>query len=167
MQKPASYKEFENYIKSVIPDFSSIENFERGESGNQLIVRFEQRNPDRNLAVEFKRLSVGEKCFFLSAYMGASNAFGPPIVCFRDEPDNHLSLSEVGHFITSLRKMVNKRGQFIATSHHPETLRKFSQDNTLVLTRKSHPDPTVVGPLSDDEYSGDLVNALMRDEIIG
>jgi energy-coupling factor transporter ATP-binding protein EcfA2 len=166
-QKPAAYSEFVSYIKSVIPDFSSIENVERGESGTQLIVKFEQDKPARSLAVEFKALSDGEKCVFLSAYILASNQFGPPVVCLWDEPDNHLSLSEVGQFVTSLRKMTNRNGQFIATTHHPETVRKFSDETTFVLTRKSHLDPAIVRPLTDYSYSGDLINALIRDEIIG
>jgi ABC-type cobalamin/Fe3+-siderophores transport system ATPase subunit len=166
-QKPKAYSTFESYVKTVIPDFSSIENSPRGESGTQLIVKFGQEKPQANLSVDFKALSDGEKCFFLSAYIIASNVVGPPVVCMWDEPDSHLSLSEVGQFITSLRKMTNQSGQFIATTHHPETVRKFSDETTFVLTRKSHLDPTVVRPLSAFTYGGDLINALMRDEIIG
>jgi hypothetical protein len=55
----------------------------------------------------------------------------------------------------------------MATTHHPETIRKFSDETTFVLTRKSHLDPTVVRPLADVTYVGDLINALIRDEIIG
>jgi hypothetical protein len=166
-QKPKTYGTFEDYIRNVIPDFSSIENIERGESGTQLIVRFEQPNPQRSLSVEFKSLSDGEKCFFLSAYLIASNTSGSSVVCMWDEPDNHLSLSEVGQFITSLRKMTNRGGQFLATTHHPETVRKFSDETTFVLRRGSHLDPVVVRPLADFKYTGDLINALIRDEIIG
>jgi energy-coupling factor transporter ATP-binding protein EcfA2 len=165
--KPAAYGVFESYVKSVIPDFSSIENVERGETGTQLIIKFEEQNPQRSLAVEFKALSDGKKCFFLSAYIIALNTVGAPVLCVWDEPDNHLSLPEVGQFITGLRKMTNRRGQFIATTHHPETVRKFSDETTYVLSRKSHLDPTVVRPLTDFNYRGDLINALIRDEIIG
>ena len=49
----------------------------------------------------------------------------------------------------------------------PETVRKFSEDNTFVLTRKTHLDPSLPKLLKDFTYSGDLVNALIRDEIIG
>lgn len=166
-QKPRAYSIFEAYIKTVIPDFSSIENPARGESGTQLIVKFEQENPRRSLSVEFKSLSDGEKRFFLSAYIIASNTVGPPVICMWDEPDNHLSLSEVGQFIIALRKMTSQSGQFIATTHHPETVRKFSDETTFVLTRKSHLDPSVVRPLTEFAYTGDLINALIRDEIIG
>jgi ABC-type cobalamin/Fe3+-siderophores transport system ATPase subunit len=127
-QKPAAYSVFDSYVKTVIPDFSSIENIERGERGTQLIVKFEQQNPQRSLSVEFKALADGEKCFFLSAYIIAANTVGPPIFCMWDEPDSHLSLSEVGQFITALRKMTNRSGQLVATTHHPETVRKFSDE---------------------------------------
>lgn len=166
-QKPAAYGEFDSYVKTVIPDFSSIENVPRGERGSQLIVTFEHKSSRENLSVEFNGLADGEKCFFLSAYIIAANKVGWPVFCMWDEPDSHLSLSEVGQFITALRKLTNRSGQFIATTHHPETIRKFSDETTLILTRKGHLDPPIVRPLADFNYSGDLINALIRDEIIG
>ena len=166
-QKPAAYGAFDRYVKDVMPDFSSIENVDRGGSGTQLVVRFDSPDSTRSLSLEFDSLSDGEKCFFLSAYVIASNSVGPPVVCLWDEPDNHLALSEVGQLVMALRKMTGKGGQFIATTHHPETIRQFSDETTLVLTRKSHLDPTLLRPLSAFVYSGDLITALIRDEVIG
>jgi len=167
-QKPKAYSEFDTYVRGVIPEFSSLENDIRGkEGGSQLIITFEQVETRKTLALDFDGLSDGEKCFLLSAYIVAANTVGPPVVCVWDEPDNHLSLSEVGQLITTLRKMTNRGGQFIATTHSPETLRKFSDSNTFVLGRKSHLEPTVIKPLSAYNYNGDLINALIRDEIIG
>ena len=165
-QKPATYSTFASHLETMIPDFSSIENVERGESGTQLVVKFEQPDPQLSLSVEFKALSDGEKCFFLGAYIIACYAAGMPVLCMWDEPDNHLSLSEVGQFITGLRKIANRGGQFISTTHHPETIRKFSDETTFVLTRKSHLEPTVARQLADFPYNGDLINALIREEII-
>jgi predicted ATPase len=166
-KKPAAYAHFDAYVRQVIPDFSSIENADRGKDGKQLKVTFKRPQTDQSMTVEFDALSDGEKCIFLIAYIIASNAAGIPVVCFWDEPDHHLSLSEVGQFITELRKTAHCGGQFIATSHHPETVRKFSDDTTIVLTRKSHLDPALPKLLKDFEFEGDLVNALIRDEIIG
>jgi ABC-type cobalamin/Fe3+-siderophores transport system ATPase subunit len=163
----AVYAKFDEYIRSVIPDFSSIKNVDRGKDGKQLMVSFKAPDAKESLEVEFDALSAGEKCFFLSGYLIASRAAGFPTVCMWDEPDNHLSLSEVGQFIISLRKMAQRGGQFIATTHHPETVRKFSDDSTIVLTRKSHLDPTRARLLNEFSYTGDLVHALIRDEIIG
>lgn len=63
--------------------------------------------------------------------------------------------------------MTNRVGQFVATTHHPETIRKFSHETTFVLRRKSHLEPTVIRPLSELGYRGDVVHALIRDDIIG
>lgn len=167
-QKPRAYSEFDAFVKEVVWDFSSIENRDRGkDGGSQLVVTFQPPDSQETLSFDFDDLSDGEKCFMLSAYIFAANAVGPPVVCVWDEPDNHLSLAEVGHFITAMRKMTNRGGQFIATTHHPETIRKFSEENTFVLTRKSHMDPTVPKLLGTISYKGDLVHALARNEIIG
>jgi predicted ATPase len=165
-KKPAVYSHLDSFLKNVIVDFSSLDHDDRGKTGKQLMITFKRPDAEESFRVEFDALSAGEKCFFLSAYIVASNAVGLPIYCFWDEPDNHLSLSEVGQFITVLRKTANRSGQFIGTSHHPETVRKFSDDNTYVLTRKSHLDPAIPKLLKDFSYKGDLVNALIRDEII-
>jgi len=167
LRHPSAYGVFDSYLKTVIPDFESFENVPHGENGKQLIVKFEQKDLDRILPIDFKVLSDGEKCVFLSALIIASNNASGPVFCMWDEPDNHLSLSEIGQFMTKLRKMTNRSGQLIATSHHPETIRSFSDESTFVFTRRSHLEPTVVRKLVDLQYSGDLIEALVRDEIIG
>ena len=56
-------------------------------------------------------------------------------------------------------------GQFIATSHNPEAIRRFSDENTIYLYRKSHLEPTIVRPLNELQVSGDLVGALIRGDV--
>lgn len=164
-QYPAAYNEIFSYLQSVIPDLESFENVPRGEKGKQLRLRFDQPEGNEGFSLEFKNLSDGEKCFFLSALISASNRFRP-VFCMWDEPDNHLSLSEISHFIMRLRKLSNQKGQFIATSHHPQAIRRFSDENTFVFTRKSHLEPTVVRLLSELQYTGDLIDALVLDETL-
>ena len=101
----------------------------------------------------------------ICALVLAANAAYGPLLCFWDEPDNHLALDEVGHFVLALRKAFQSGGQFIATSHNPEAIRRFSDENTLVLYRKNHLEPTIVRPLSEIQVSGDLVNALIRGDV--
>ncbi len=162
---PRAYGVMESYLKTVIPDFESFENVPRGENGMQLRVKFEQQQTARLFSPEFKQLSSGEKCFFLSALIHATNKV-EPVFCMWDEPDNHLSLAEVSHFILHLRKLANQQnGQFIATSHHPEAIRSFSEDNTIVFSRKSHLEPTIVRILAELDIAGDRVEAIFHDEI--
>ena len=96
--------------------------------------------------------------------LAANEAYGP-VLCFWDEPDNYLALPEIGHFVLSLRKAFQSGGQFIATSHNQEAIRRFSDENTLVLYRKNHLEPTVVRPLSELQVRGDLVGALVRGDV--
>lgn len=165
-QKPAAYAVFHSYVKTVLPEFSAIENRGRADGGSQLVISFESESPVRRLSLDFDAMSDGEKSFFLSAFLLASNSVSP-VFGLWDEPDNHLSLSETRHFVTELRKLGHRSGQFLTTSHHPETIRTFSDETTFVFSRKSHLDPTVVRPLSELGYEGDLIHALIRDEIIG
>jgi ABC-type sugar transport system ATPase subunit len=101
----------------------------------------------------------------ICAVVLAANVHLGPVLCFWDEPDNYLALPEVGHFVVALRRAFQSGGQFIATSHNPEAIRRFSDENTLVLYRKSHLEPTIVRPLSELQVSGDLVGALIRGDV--
>lgn len=161
---PAAYTRIDEYLKQVMPDLKDIKNPVIGKDARSLVVQFS--NNQESLNLPFEDLSDGEKCFMICALaLAANNAYGP-VLCFWDEPDNYLALDEVGHFVLALRKAFHSDGgQFIATSHNPEAIRRFSADNTLVLYRKSHLEPTIVRPLSKIQVSGDLVSALIRGDV--
>jgi ABC-type cobalamin/Fe3+-siderophores transport system ATPase subunit len=156
---PAAYKEVDKYLQAVMPDISDIQNELIGKDFKSMIVGFEKNNT--NLHIDFKDLSDGEKCFFLCAVVLAANRYYGPLFCFWDEPDNYLSLSEVGHFVMSLRRSFKNRGQILATSHNEEAIRKFSSENTFVLDRKSHLEPTLIRLLSEMSIGGDLIDSLI------
>ena len=143
---PAAYTQIDRYLKEVMPDFKDIKNPFIGTDARSLTVQFQQ--DQASLSLPFEALSDGEKCFFICAVtLAASQAYGP-IFCFWDEPDNYLSLSEVGHFVMALRRSFQNGGQLLVTSHNPEAVRRFSDENTLILGRRSHLEPTRVRPLS-------------------
>lgn len=161
---PAAYTQLEKYLRQVMPDIEDFVNESIGKDSKSMIVRFEEHNA--NLSVYFKNLSDGEKCFFLCAVVLAANKFYGPLFCFWDEPDNYLSLSEVGHFVTSLRRSFSSNsGQILITSHNSEAIQKYSNENTFVLDRKSHLEPTLVRLLDDISVTGNLVDALIRGDI--
>ena len=101
----------------------------------------------------------------ICALVLATNYATGPVFCFWDEPDNYLAIQEVGHFVMALRRAFQSGGQFIATSHNPEAIRRFSDENTLFLYRKSHLEPAIVRPLSELQVEGDLVGALIRGDV--
>jgi hypothetical protein len=160
---PSAYGRIDQYLKQVMPDLKDIKNPVVGTDARSLIVQF--ANEQGSVSLPFNDLSDGEKCFMICALVLAGNEAYGPMFCFWDEPDNYLAISEVGHFVTTLRKAFQSGGQFIATSHNAETIRRFSDENTLVLYRKSHLEPTIVRFLGDLQVSGDLVNALIRDDV--
>ena len=160
---PASYGTIDGYLKQVLPDIKEIKNPVIGKDSRSLEVQF--FNEQGNVTIPFSDLSDGEKCFMICALVLAANTAYGPLVCFWDEPDSHLALSEVGLFIMALRKSFQSGGQFIATSHNPEAIRRFSDENTLVLYRNSHLEPTIIQPLSAFKVKGDLVNALIRGDV--
>ena len=160
---PAAYGKIDEYLRQLMPDLKDIKNPLVGKDSRSLVVQFS--NDQGSLVIPFDDLSCGEKSFMICALVLAANDAYGPLVCYWDEPDNYLALSEVGHFVLSLRKAFQSGGQFIATSHNPEAIRRFSDENTLVLHRRNHLEPTIVRPLSELHVSGDLVGALIRDDL--
>jgi ABC-type cobalamin/Fe3+-siderophores transport system ATPase subunit len=160
---PSAYTQIDKYLKQVMPDLKDIKNPMVGTDSRSLVVQFS--NHQGSVSLPFEDLSDGEKCFMICALVLAANDAYGPVFCFWDEPDNYLALSEVGHFVLTLRRAFEAGGQFIATSHNPEAIRRFSDENTLVLSRRSHLEPTIVRPLSEAHVSGDLVAALVRGDV--
>jgi energy-coupling factor transporter ATP-binding protein EcfA2 len=160
---PSVYAEVDQYLKQVMPDLIDIKNPVVGKDARSLVVQFS--NDQGSFSLPFEDLSDGEKCYMICALVLAANHASGPAFCFWDEPDNYLALSEVGHLVMALRKAFQFGGQFIATSHNPEAIRRFSDENTFVLYRSNHLEPTRVRPLKDIHVAGDLVGALIRDDI--
>lgn len=161
---PAAYSTIYEYLKEVMPDISEFANDLAGRDTKIMNVSFSVDN--ENFVMNFDDISDGEKCFFLCAVVLSANKAYGPLFCFWDEPDHYLSLSEVGAFILALRRSsIKKGGQFIATSHHPETIIKFSDENTWMLDRKNHLEPTLVRLLKDIPREGDLIESLTIGEI--
>ncbi len=160
---PAAYTKIDRYLKQVMPDLSDIKNPVVGADSRSLVVYFSA--DQGTVGIPFADLSDGEKCFMLCAVVLAANDAYGPLLCFWDEPDAHLALSEVGHFVMALRNAFQSGGQFIMTSHNPEAIRRFADENTLVLLRRSHLEPTIVRPLAEMQVQGDLVSALVRGDV--
>jgi len=160
---PSAYSKIDAYLKQVMPDLRDIKNPAAGKDSRSLVVQF---STDRgSVTLPFEDLSDGEKCFMLCALVLAANDAYGPVLCFWDEPDNFLAPSEVSHFVLSLRRGFQSGGQFIATSHNSEAIRSFSNDNTLILYRENHLEPTRLRPLNDMNVKGDLISALVRGDV--
>lgn len=162
--KPAAYSHVDRYLREVMPDFHDIEHIQIGPNVKRMSVSFEKNHA--SMRVPFKDLSDGEKCFLLGAVVLAANKSYGPLFCFWDEPDNFLEISEVGRFVAELRSLFTESGQLLMTSHNPEAIQRFADDNTFLLHRKSHLEPTLVTRLEDLEIQGSLAEALISGDII-
>ena len=164
---PETYSVISNCLTMVMPDFGRITNNAIGKSIRNLIFHFKRQNQEQKLDLD--QLSDGEKCFVLYSLVIAASDVHRPLLCFWDEPDNFLSPNEVGHLIMDLRRYFEKNGQILITSHNPEAIRRFSDDNTFYLERKSRLEPTTcktVGKMREDgDYEGSFVDALVRGDI--
>ena len=164
---PSAYAKIAGYLRQVIPDLEEIKNPETGKDSRTLILRFS--NQQGSLDVPFEDLSDGEKCFMICALALAANSAYGPLLCFWDEPDNYLAPFEVGPSVMALRRAFQPSGQLIVTSHNPEAIRRFSDENTLVLYRNSHLEPTIVRLLNEirgsGDVTGDLVDAIVRGDV--
>lgn len=159
----AAYSLITRYLQEVMPDFEEIENEIIAKNARNIVVRFAQNG--KRFITDFEALSDGEKCFILSAVVLAVNKYRSPLFCFWDEPDNYLSMSEVGHFVMALRRSFTDGSQLLVSSHDAETIRAFSRENTFALSRKSHVEPTLIRRLSELGLEGDLIRTLIDGDI--
>ena len=160
---PSAYSQLDTYLKQVLPDFKDMKNPSTGADSRSLSVQF--ATDQGSVTLPFGELSDGEKCFMICALVLAANTAYGPLLCFWDEPDNFLAPSEVGHLVLALRMAFQASGQLIATSHNEEAIGRFSEDNTLVLERKSHLEPTVPRLRSEIHVEGDFVGAFVRGDL--
>jgi ABC-type cobalamin/Fe3+-siderophores transport system ATPase subunit len=166
---PSTYSQVSEYLAQVMPDFREITNRDLGGETRRLEIHF--LKDQRKAALALEDLSDGERCFIVFALTIAANTAYGPILCFWDEPDNFLAPDEVGHSVTALRRAYLNSGQLIVTSHNPEAIRRFSDTNTLYLSRKSHLEPTIVTSVEDmrasGQFEGGFIDALIRGDIEG
>jgi predicted ATPase len=164
---PSAYTKIDGYLKKVMPDLQDIKNPRIVGDSRQLEVQFHSLHV--SVKLPFEDLSDGEKCFMICALVIAANDAYGPLLCFWDEPENFLAPSEVGPSVIALRRAFRDSGQLIVTSHNPEAIRHFSDENTLLLYRNSHLEPTIVRSIEDirakGDLKGDFVDALVRDDL--
>jgi predicted ATPase len=165
--EPATYLQVSEYLKLMMPDFERITNPSFGKETRGMIFHF--MRDKQGLDVDLEDLADGEKCFVIFALTIAMDTVFGPLFCFWDAPDNFLTSDEVGHSIMSLRKCFQDKGQLVVTSHNPEVIRRFSESDTLYLSRRSHLEPTTVAPIetlrANGKFAGSFIDAILRGDL--
>ena len=164
---PAAYAKIDAHLKKVMPDLQDLKNPVVGVESRRLLLQFSDQQG--TATIPFEDLSDGEKCFVISALVIATNSTFGPLLCFWDEPDNYLAPSEVGLTVMDLRRAFETSGQLIVTSHNPQAIERFADNNTFVLYRNGHLEPTRLRSLESIRTSGDLkgglIDALVRGDV--
>lgn len=141
------YSKISENAKTFMEDFTTIDLVKVGEKAKRLDIVFDKTK----CRVRFSQLSDGEKKFILHAVVLAICASNENTFVFWDEPDNYLANAEIQAFVRMLRQHTNMYGQSIITSHNKQTAICFSKESTLLLTRRSHIDPSEVRCIPDSE----------------
>ena len=160
---PSAYATLSEHLKQVMPDLAEFRFEPTGKEAKSLLVRFKSEKGQHELPSA--ALSDGEKCFFLCAVLLAANQSYGPLFTFWDEPDNYLSLSEVSQFVMTLRRGFQQGGQILMTSHNAEAIRRFSDDSTWVMGRRSHLEPSVIRQLQELAPTSDLIQKLIDGDL--
>ena len=155
-------------LKGPFPELVVL-NWTDPSKGEDLDLLLTMRLPDKgDQDFRFSWLSDGEKCFVVSAALAMLNEMRPGTLCFWDEPDNYLAISEVQGFVTRLRKTFGHGcGQLILTSHNIETIRTVGMEDTVLLNRPSHFDPVRLQPVADILKTEDARRDYIQDIITG
>lgn len=164
---PSVYGTIDRFLRQVMPDIQDIKNPRVGRDSRSLRVYFAQG--EAAFSLPFESLLDGEKCFVACALVMAAREVYRSLVCLWDEPENYLASSEISFVTTALRRAFREGGQLIVTSHHPEAIRRFSDENTFALQRKGHLQPIVVRSIEDmrvdGTLQGNLIEGLLRGDI--
>lgn len=151
--EPSFYSDLTSTVKKIIPDFSKFV-FENYGVFKQLNVFFTKDKG--KLKLSFDKLSDGEKLFFIfAAIITLSIDEDKNFCCFWDEPENYISLSVLQNIIQFFRAKFefSSNKQLFFTSHNPEVMNVFSNENIYYIYRDSHLTPSRIKNLKNENNS--------------
>lgn len=128
---PEIYKELAETYRDVSPGFVkariSIEPFNKH-------LTLDYKYKDVDCSYLFSELSDGEKMLF-ALYILLYGFIGKGMTVLLDEPDNFLSLREIQPWCINVGSMLEKGGQCIMISHHPEVIDYMAETDGIWMTR--------------------------------
>jgi hypothetical protein len=156
--EPSFYSDLIATLSKIMPDFNKFR-FEDYGVFKQLNIVFTKEKA--KLELSFDNLSDGEKLFFIFAtIITLSKSEDKPFFCFWDEPENYISLSLLQSLIQFFRAKIefSSNNQLFFTSHNPEIMNVFSNENIYYIYRDSHLSPARIKNMKEEKDS--IVNLL-------
>ena len=124
------------------------------------ILFFEYDHNGKKISYKIDELSDGEKMLF-KLYFLAVMYYGEDCSLFLDEPDNYISLQEVGQFVQYIQDESDSKKQCALISHHPSVIDNLAASNGIWLERRSYGASVICDPPKADcglTYSEILMN---------
>ncbi|MBR4248001.1 MAG: ATP-binding cassette domain-containing protein [Treponema sp.] len=132
-------------LKEINPCF--VRTYLDGDSGKNLCFEYNQNGV--KVSYTLTELSDGEFMLF-TLYFLVAMYFDDDCSLFLDEPDNYISLQEVGQFIQYVQDMSNEKNQCVLISHHPSVIDYLAPSNGIWLARRSYGASVIVEPPKSD-----------------
>jgi predicted ATPase len=151
---------FQTSLANCMDGFKSLR-FSSEEDGVRKL-RAEFLAPNKKLRVSYSlaELSEGQR-FLIALYMILHFLINRGDTVFIDEPDNFISLREIGPWLLAAEEAVeDHNGQLILISHHPETLNQWAREYGLRFFREEN------GHVRTERFKPDVDGKLPAAELV-
>ena len=155
-RNPEKMMELWQVLKEINPCF--VRTYLNGDNGKTLYFEYEHKGHKSSYAIT--EISDGERMLFI-LYFLVVMYFDDDYSLFLDEPDNYISLQEVGQFIQFVQDRATGKKQCVFISHHPSVIDFLAPSNGIWLERRSYGATTIANPPKSDcglTYSEIIVN---------
>ena len=126
------YANFRSEVSDAIPGFEGIRLETVGEGRSEIRVEFSPGGREHEYILS--ELSSGQQLLLAYNAIFRFDSEGASLVCL-DEPDNYLSLREIGPLLETLSETVDDGGpQLFVASHHPEFYNRLAETDGIALT---------------------------------
>lgn len=130
---PEKMVELWQVLKEINPYF--LRTYLKGETEKVLFFEYEHNGVKSSYSM--MELSDGELMLFI-LYFLVVMYFEQDFSLFLDEPDNYISLQEVGQFIQFIQDKADEKKQCVFISHHPSVIDYLAPSNGIWLERRSY-----------------------------
>lgn len=143
-------------LKEINPSF--VRTYLKGDVDKALYFEYDHNR--KKLSYKIDELSDGERMLF-KLYFLAVMYFNEDSSLFLDEPDNYISLQEVGQFVQYIQDKSDSKKQCVFISHHPSVIDNLAVSNGIWLERRSYGATVISNPPKADcglTYSEMIIN---------
>ena len=144
-RNPEKMMELWQVLKEINPYF--VRTYLNGDNGKVLYFEYDHNGVKNSYALT--EISDGERMLFI-LYFLVVMYFDDDYSLLLDEPDNFISLPEVGQLVQFIQDRATNKNQCVLISHHPSVIDFFAPSNGIWLERRSYGATTIANPPKSD-----------------